>query len=85
MHKTIRQRNSIFFIGRKWKNISVDEMVCSFGIFLRIGLEPRNMVDYISYFQESPLISVGTGYSVRLRGYDSWDRDIMTLAHFKKI
>ena len=49
-------------------------MVHLFEITLIIILEPRKMGGYIYYFQESPLVHVGPGYSVRLRGYEPWDK-----------
>ena len=80
----MRQRDSNLFMGRKWNYISVGEMVCFFGVMLRMILEPMNMGGYVSYFQKSPIITVGPGYSIRLRGYEPWGRSIMTLTRFKK-
>eukprot|EP00957_Ditylum_brightwellii_P057929 4392130-Ditylum_brightwellii.AAC.1 len=35
--------NTIIFIGRKWRNITWADMVCFFGILLRISMEPMRM------------------------------------------
>ena len=40
---------------------------------------------YPSYFVEDPMIHLGHGYYVQLRGYDDWSKDIMTLIIFKQI
>ena len=39
----MKKRNSTLFIGHKWKNITVAEMIRFFGIMLRISMEPRKM------------------------------------------
>ena len=41
--KIMKQRNATWFIGLKWSNISVEEMVHFFGILLRISLDPHKM------------------------------------------
>ena len=81
----MKERNSLLFIGHKWKNITVPEMIRFFGIMLRISLEPRKMGGYCSYFTENPVITIGDGYSIQLRGYEPWAKDIMTLVRFKQI
>ena len=52
---------------------------------LRISLEPGKMGGHTSYFQDDPIITMGTGYSVQLRGFDPWAKDIMSLIRFKQI
>ena len=37
---------------------------------LRIQIDPRNMGGYPPYFLEDPMIHLGHGYSVQMRGYD---------------
>ena len=78
-------RNTSLFLGHKWENIRVGEMVRFFGIMLRISMEPRKMGGYASYFQDPPVIRLGVSYSVRLTGFDPWAREIMTLLRFKQI
>ena len=46
-------RNSTLFLGHKWTNITVGEMIRFFDVLLRISLEPRKMAGYESYFVES--------------------------------
>ena len=55
------------------------------GIMLRISFESRKMGGYTSFFQDNPVITMGTGYSVQLRGFDPWAKDIMSLIRFKQI
>ena len=43
------------------------------------------MGGYVSYFTENPTVVVGDGYSIQLRGYDPWAKDIMSLVRFKQI
>ena len=52
------------FLGHKWKNITVGEMVRFFGILLRISMEPQKMGGYESYFRDAPQIHLGVGYNV---------------------
>lgn len=78
-------RSSSMFLGHKWANITTGEMVRFFGIMLRISMEPRKMGGYTSYFQENPVVSLANGYSVQLRGFDAWAKDIMPLIRFKQI
>ena len=68
-----------------WRNITTAEMIRFFGIMLRISLEPRKMGGYVSYFTDNPTVVCGDGYSIQLRGYDPWARDVMTLVRFKQI
>ena len=81
----MQSRNSTLYLGHKWENISVSEMIRFFGIMLRISLEPRKMGGYSSYFTDNSNVQIGTGYSVELRGYSAWAKDIMTLVRFKQI
>ena len=83
--KAMKDWNTILFLGHKWNNISVEEMVHFFGILLRISLEPRKMGGYTSYFQNSHSITLARGYSSTLQGYNAWAKDIMTLVRFKQI
>ena len=83
--KIMKQRNTTLFLGHKWRNISVEEMVHFFGILLRISLEPRKMGGYESYFSENITVSLASGYSSTLRGYNAWAKDIMSLVRFKQI
>ena len=83
--KEMATRHSMLFLGHKWKNITVPELIRFFGIMLRISLEPRKMGGYSSYFTENPVITIGDGYSIQLRGYDAWAKDIMSLVRFKQI
>ena len=78
-------QSSSMFLGHKWRNISTGEMIRFFGIMLRISLEPRRMGGYTSYFQDNPTITLSTGYSVQLRGFDAWAKDVMPLIRFKQI
>ena len=48
-------------------------------------MEPRKMGGYVSYFSDNPIITPGDGYSVEIRGYSPWAKDIMTLVCFKQI
>ena len=77
-------RSTSMFLGHKWTNITTGEMVRFFGILLRISMEPRKMGGYASYFVSNPCVSVG-GYSVQLKGYSPWAKDIMSLVRFKQI
>ena len=79
------QKNSTLYLGHKWKNITCAEMIRFLGIMLRISLEPRKMGGYASYFQDSPVVAMGGMYSVELRGYQPWARDVMPLIRFKQI
>eukprot|EP00957_Ditylum_brightwellii_P111826 8529425-Ditylum_brightwellii.AAC.1 len=44
------------------RNITWEEMVCFFGILLRISMEPRRMYGYASYFQDDHFLNLGHGY-----------------------
>ena len=57
-------RHSNLYLGHKWRNIIVGEMVCFFGIMLRISMEPRKMGGYVSYFENNPIIRIGGNYCV---------------------
>jgi hypothetical protein len=83
--KNMMERNSTLYLGHKWKNITVPEMVRFFGIMLRISLEPRKMGGYSLYFTDSPTVHIGDGYSIELRGFDPWAKEIMSLVRFKQI
>ena len=83
--RIMRQRNTSLFLGHKWNNITVEEMIHFFGIMLRISLEPRKMGGYESYFTEQLSITASNGYSTSLRGYHAWAKDIMSLLRFKQI
>ena len=83
--KNMMERNSTLYLGHKWKNITVAEMIRFFGIMLRISLEPRKMGGYLSYFTENPTVHIGDGYSIELRGFDPWAKEIMSLVRFKQI
>ena len=83
--RIMRQRNTSLFLGHKWDNITVKEMIHFFGIMLRISLEPRKMGGYQSYFTEQLSITASNGYSTSLRGYHAWAKDIMSLLRFKQI
>ena len=78
-------QSSSIFLGHKWRNISTGQMIRFFGIMLRISLEPEKMGGYTSYFQDNPVITMGTGYSVQLRGFDPWAKDFMSLIRFEQI
>ena len=52
---------------------------------LRISIDPRKMVGYLSYFVEDPIIHLGRRYSIQIRGYDAWSHYVMTLIIFKQI
>ena len=52
---------------------------------LRISIEPRKMGEYLSYFTDQSSLGIGTNYSVHLRGYEPWAKDVMTLVRFKQI
>ena len=80
----MRQKKS-FFIYWKWTHISVIGIIRFFCIVIIIILEPIQMGQCDSYFHQSPRICAGLGYIARLRSYDAWCREIMTLAHFKQI
>ena len=83
--ETMRSRNTSIYLGHKWENITVGEMVRFFGILLRISMEPRKMGGYESYFQDPPQIHLGVGYNVRLTGFEPWARNVMPLVRFKQI
>ena len=78
-------QSSSMFSGHKWRNISTGEMIRFFGIMLRISLDPRKMGGYTSYFQDNPIITLSNGYSVQLRGFDPWAKEVMPLIRFKQI
>ena len=52
---------------------------------LGVSIEPCKMVRYPSYFVEYSMIKLGHIYSFQLRGYDTWEKYIMTLIRFKRI
>ena len=81
----MKQRNTTLFLGHKWKNILVKEMVHFCGILLRISLEPWKMGGYESYFSENITILLSHGYKSTLHGYNAWAKDIMSLVRFKQI
>ena len=83
--KDMLSRNSTLFIGHKWDNIRVSEMIRFFGIMLRISLEPRKMGGYTTYFTDNSSMSIGHGYNVELQGYHAWAKEIMPLIRFKQI
>ena len=58
-------------------------MILFFGIMLQISIDPRKMGRYLSYFVDYTMIHLGHGYSVQLRGYYAWEKDVMTLIRFK--
>ena len=66
-------------------NITVGEIIGLLGIMLRISIEPRIMGEHPSYFVEDPMINLGCGHYVQLRGYDAWEKYIMTLIRLKHI
>ena len=78
-------RNYILYLGYAWENITVGEMIRFFGIILRISMEPRNMGGYTSYFEEDPVVILGSGYFCKLREYQSWAKDGVPLVRFNKI
>eukprot|EP00957_Ditylum_brightwellii_P209529 15362134-Ditylum_brightwellii.AAC.1 len=47
-------------------------------------MEPCKMGRYKSYFTNSPHVLLGEKYSVGLRGFDCWAKQIMTLSRFKR-
>jgi hypothetical protein len=59
-------RRSSLYLGHKWKNITVGEIIQFFGIMLIISMETRKMGGYVSYFEDSPVISMGGLYKVHL-------------------
>eukprot|EP00957_Ditylum_brightwellii_P135749 10352413-Ditylum_brightwellii.AAC.1 len=72
-------------MGCKWKSITWGEMVCFFGILLRISMDPRRIDGYVSYFQDDPILNLGHGHHVGLCGYGSWAKEVMLLDHFHQI
>ena len=83
--KVMTERNTSLFLGHKWTNISVEEMIHFFGIMLRISLSPRKMGGYDSYFNDNINVTLSNGYSTNLRGYGTWAKEIMSLLRFKQI
>ena len=81
----MKVRNSTLFIGHKWENIRAGEMIRFFGIMLRISLEPRKMGGYCTYFADNTTLHLDSNYSVQLRGYNAWAKEIMPLIRFKQI
>ena len=81
----MKVRNSTLFIGHKWENIRAGEMIRFFGIMLRISLEPRKMGGYSTYFADNTTLHLDSNYSVKLRGYNAWAKEIMPLICFKQI
>ena len=79
LKKTLSSNSTSMFLGHRWKKISTGEMVRFFRISLRISMEPRNMGGYASYFQENSIMNLSSGYSVQLRGFDPWAKDVMPL------
>ena len=78
-------RNSRLYLGYKWTNITVGEIIRLFKIILRISIDPHNMGGYPYYFVEDPMIHLGHVYSVQLRVYDAWGKYVMTLTILKHI
>ena len=76
--------NSILYLGHTWRNITVGEMIRFFGIMLHISLEPRKMGGDTSYFVEDPVVILGSGYFCKLRGYQVWAKEVMTLIRFNQ-
>ena len=66
--KTMNERNTKLFIGHKWNNISVQEMIHFFSTMLRVSLERRKIGGYDSYFIEDHTIVLSNGYTVTLTG-----------------
>ena len=77
--KELSSNSTSIFLGHRWKNILTGEMVRFCRILLRISMEPRKMGGYASYFQENPIVNLSSGYSVQLRGFDPWAKDVMPL------
>eukprot|EP00957_Ditylum_brightwellii_P063048 4785421-Ditylum_brightwellii.AAC.1 len=48
-------------------------------------MEPCKMGKYKSFFYNSPYVLLGKKYSVSLRGFDCWAKQIMTLSRSKQI
>ena len=54
------RNNTRLYLGHKWENISVGDMVRFYGIMLRISMSPRKMGGYASYFQNYVFSQVQT-------------------------
>ena len=80
----MKSRSSTLYIGHKWTNIRAGEMIRFFGIMLRISLEPRKVGGYSTYFMDNPNIQL-SNYSVELRGYNAWAKEVIPLVCLKKI
>ena len=78
-------RSSILYLRHAWRNTTVGEIIRFFEIMLHISMEPRKMGGYTSYFVEDPVVILGLGYCCKLCGYQAWDKEVMTLIHFKQI
>ena len=79
------ERNSKLYLGQKWTNINVGEIITFFGIMMRISVEPCNMGGYLSYFVEDLMIQLYHIHAVKLRVYDYWGRYIMPIIIPKQI
>ena len=47
--------NSKLYLGGKWANINVGEIIRFFGIMMRMLIDTRNMVGDLSYFVEDTI------------------------------
>ena len=56
-----------------------------FGTMLRISMESKKMGGRASYFEDNPIVHMGGDYRVRLRRFDPWAKQVMTLIRFKQI
>ena len=54
----------MLYLGHKWMNITVGEIIRLCGIMLWITFEPQKMGRYLSYFMEDAIIHLGHGYYV---------------------
>ena len=61
-------RNFKLYLGHKWTNITVGEIIRLFVIMFQISIKPQNMVVYLPCFVEDTMIHLGHGYAVQLRG-----------------
>ena len=71
LRRIMEPRNPTLYLGHKWTNITVGEIIRLFGIMLRISIETWEMGGYLSNFVEDPIIHLGCGYGVQLWGYDA--------------
>eukprot|EP00957_Ditylum_brightwellii_P018359 1382338-Ditylum_brightwellii.AAC.1 len=76
-------RNTNAHLGHPWINITTGGMICFFGIMLQISMSPQKMGGYQSYLRDRPSIHLGAGYGCKVRGFEPWPKDVISLTRLK--